>query len=939
MHWLVETQIHTDEHPTPFRREVTPDPNSPPPEDLNHLDRSPPLGSIFELSSTPRSFIAWRLHTGRRILELRRIYLTSTPNAAASLQTEGGERSSAPVEFIFPHAILPDPRLFQTEDGKELSVVCVSRVGTYYRLTFPAPAFFEGGREPVVESWQMQEAGRNGGRSGVIAHAVHNCLVVVGWSDGKVTVVQFPVEGWGEGDGMDLDGGLNDPEETELPSSDSFLPQGLKKLLPSSLTRTVSTDTAQSSHQPISITSFTSSDYQKSYAVALCRDRKLRVWDLMVNKLVQVYDAGPVLSGNGPVTPGRTTGNLLNANPKSYLCPIQNIRDYETDEWDFKVAVYVPSTENAAASVAVFEGGFALFGVWRFECVWRKECFLNTELNEPEGFVNMSVVPQAERDEYVLYSAWKGERGTVVRYTDVVLEEDETETAERKGERGVLGKRWLTAIGKRKEVAEIPGLYHLIAQIGLQESFVEYIFTPGRFSLTTIATALRFFESERGLNSLTVGDNPGWEQLRKRALQSVGSSLSTEYVTEGVEDDQLQFLERYQQGLSNEWTEFYLGCLQVQEVADASTGVAILPGGGDVVVVRKGSLGILREASTAEILSSVSAREIDSAEFLCMPEEVVGNPYPSIKSLTTRNEIERFWEVVEFVRGVVGEDGFSAFEEGVVNELPRFKGGMDQFADDLRVEYFAEVVDGKPDERGVSNLGRLSAGLRGVSRDLEGVWKRLLGIVQGGEHQLLNTLPKEGSNVSPFVNAVVGVGVGQVAEARFKIVRDLLAVMVCASALPDAPAQGGGVYPQVEGGSGRVDERVLAEGFVMFLGCWLQRWVCGQRVRRLEEPTSSNRTPALRRGETAEMMTQFSGLSVTSTQKSLTGSDTLALHLLRHHYFIELNLNHRSLESSITIAAARFLDSLGLVEKGRRVLGCTIKHVELAKRLIAYGFG
>ncbi|NWY07888.1 NU160 protein, partial [Nothoprocta ornata] len=151
-----------------------------------------------------------------------------------------------------------------------------------------------------------------------------------------------------------------------------------------------------------------------------------------------------------------------------------------------------------------------------------------------------------------------------------------------------------------------------------RETYLEYIFMPGRFTHAAIQKALQIFSqgAERDLD-LT------WDELKREvtlAVESEFHSSVTEYECSLDEFWQLQV---------EFWSKFYACCLQYQEALSRPLALHLNPYTGMVCLLKKGSLSFLMPCSVVDHLYLLSNEHLltedDAAVFddLEMSRDVV----------------------------------------------------------------------------------------------------------------------------------------------------------------------------------------------------------------------------------------------------------------------------------------------------------------------------
>ncbi|KAM4617495.1 nuclear pore complex protein Nup160 [Discoglossus pictus] len=122
-----------------------------------------------------------------------------------------------------------------------------------------------------------------------------------------------------------------------------------------------------------------------------------------------------------------------------------------------------------------------------------------------------------------------------------------------------------------------------------RETYLEYLFAPGRFTIAAILKALQIFQ--RGVSRLP---DFSWEDLKKEVTLAVENELHssvTEYEISQEEFRQLQV---------DYWSKFYACCLQYQEALSQPLTLHVHPHTSMVCLLRKGFLSFLAPCSLVD---------------------------------------------------------------------------------------------------------------------------------------------------------------------------------------------------------------------------------------------------------------------------------------------------------------------------------------------------
>ncbi|TKS72896.1 Nuclear pore complex protein [Collichthys lucidus] len=125
-------------------------------------------------------------------------------------------------------------------------------------------------------------------------------------------------------------------------------------------------------------------------------------------------------------------------------------------------------------------------------------------------------------------------------------------------------------------------LDHISSQFSTQETYLEVLFSPLRFTASAIVKALQIYR--RGSERIT---NWSWEALKKEVTVAVESELQSS-VTE-FEFSQ----EEYRQLQVEFWSKFYACCLQYQEAQSMPLGLTVSQHTSMVCLLKKGFVSFL----------------------------------------------------------------------------------------------------------------------------------------------------------------------------------------------------------------------------------------------------------------------------------------------------------------------------------------------------------
>ncbi|XP_053545274.1 nuclear pore complex protein Nup160 [Bombina bombina] len=132
-----------------------------------------------------------------------------------------------------------------------------------------------------------------------------------------------------------------------------------------------------------------------------------------------------------------------------------------------------------------------------------------------------------------------------------------------------------------------------------RETYLEYLFAPGRFTIAALLKALQIFQ--RGVAREV---DLSWEDLKKEVTLTVENELHssvTEYEMSQEEFRQLQV---------EYWAKFYACCLQYQEALSCPLALQVHPHTSMVCLIRKGYLSFLAPCSLVDHLYLLPAENL-----------------------------------------------------------------------------------------------------------------------------------------------------------------------------------------------------------------------------------------------------------------------------------------------------------------------------------------
>lgn len=203
---------------------------------------------------------------GPRVVALAR-FLDSTREIEVRILGQAG--APAPVRFVFPAPVLPNVGMVEDGASSDLYVLAVTATGYLYRLRVPLTSLLHG--HPLPTRWAHEHrmahfASHETHTEATSVHVVDQALLLVSCADGALVQLAYASED------------LAWRESVLRPSAFSF-----SRLFGRSAAEPVSPV------QTLAIATHVSGA-DTPLALCVCRDRKLRVWNMATETLVRTLD-------------------------------------------------------------------------------------------------------------------------------------------------------------------------------------------------------------------------------------------------------------------------------------------------------------------------------------------------------------------------------------------------------------------------------------------------------------------------------------------------------------------------------------------------------------------------------------------------------------------------------------------------------------------------
>ena len=941
-------------------------------EDID--DRLTALSGSHHFSHSPNAMLHWRLPEGRKRLVLSYMPISTGDNGhLAALDGQEGLF----VEVVLTSVCLAYPAVFEDE-LRNVHVLFVTQDASVHRVVL------SGAFETQQVSLQSIDANLEG-RKATLCHISDIDTVILGCSDGVLAHIDVPT--------------ASDATIVNLLMESNYMSQ-LSSIVrtPSKLLAVLGIREGVTSHdrmdecidsprQPVCIASLCFGSHV--YVFAFCRDSRLRIWNLITKQCVKSVALRLAVGSTGseaistpssvyePHSSGAKTP-LLPPVPLSALavfdeCVLGSRDDaFDPERLVFKLACFLPalSTGTGCSSFVVFQAAMDAMGqLSAFDPVLVKDSgsfgdeYLVDFVLAP---YNQQIDPGNELSEtqwWTLWTLWDKSCCSAVRFTQIhlsaSLSEEEQEASASPS--FLAGKRWVTAHNKGPEPVQLPSLDAfddgLLEAVSYPELFLEHIFAPGRFSLYSIAAAVQHIG---GTVPPAAYSSPSL--LQQSVLSSVGASLETRVAATNAES----YFADYQDALLGCYNSFLAIVVQKHNAESAPVALSYCASTDTIFTLQRGSsMGVLRVADTFEVLTPTSSSLsslVDGQDsqsqslplFVLAPEDLFQGHLALLKRKAVRTDLYHYLRFIAFIDGeILSTSQKILIEQDILGSRVAHDSAIDDFASAVYGRVTAEMeassLDWSEKLVQVQVLAKAIGHFQLVLATLLDAFRQI--ISDGSEMRLFDD--SEGvlaNNASVLTNKLVASSLVQIIHSRFQMVRKTLFALLILKNLNL------GHHEFV------ISSSILRQFLELFGAYAKLDWISKQQVssnRRQElkpRPTDAEKT-------SVDFVGRFSSLDLSQSQSTSDSSFVpLLVHLIQHHYIVELDVDlpsvgeqdvemtetrdgesmfsddkHGSISFplKITNASYAFLDRLGFFQRGEESI--TKAFVKLAKKLIAFG--
>ena len=148
------------------------------------------------------------------------------------------------------------------------------------------------------------------------------------------------------------------------------------------------------------------------------------------------------------------------------------------------------------------------------------------------------------------------------------------------------------------------GIEYDEATTDAKQAYLEAIFEPGKFSLSTLRLALQAFERSSGRKK-----NGSLAQLGTAAIRELVVAAIEEEVRDQLNDESDITVEEYLQLMSKSWTQFYAYVVQYHQKRPIPVGLLIDEATGLHVMLKRGMISLLRHLILSRVFCFNDSRK------------------------------------------------------------------------------------------------------------------------------------------------------------------------------------------------------------------------------------------------------------------------------------------------------------------------------------------
>ena len=291
----------------------------------------------------------------------------------------GSEQEPAPTSFTFAAPLLANVGVFQDAQTSEVHLLAVTHAGMLCRLRIPLTTLLRGTRLPSGWASEWAIEGLNASSNALEAtsvHAVDAGLVLVACADGSLLQLRQSITS---------EGFVGAWRESSMRPA-SFL-SGVSRLFQRGVMASPSRAAQRTAPtQTLALASHVRED-GTALAFCVCRDRKLRVWNLISESCVRTIDLPLSFSATGAAAEVEERDS--DAFERTSAPLVQLFTPSDDDTYALYLLVFVPAPLPHGAFVAAYgieleESASWSGGVGEMALVWGKSCDARTQTADVE---------------------------------------------------------------------------------------------------------------------------------------------------------------------------------------------------------------------------------------------------------------------------------------------------------------------------------------------------------------------------------------------------------------------------------------------------------------------------------------------------------------------------------------------------------------------------
>ncbi|WFD01846.1 hypothetical protein MOBT1_000526 [Malassezia obtusa] len=392
-----------------------------------------------------------------------------------------------PTSFTFAAPLLPNLGVFQDAHTSQIHLLAVTQAGMLCRLQVPLTTLLRGARLPSgwASEQPIEALTQHDAAEATLVQVVDAGLVLVACADGMVLQLRQSITG---------EGFVGAWRESSLRPASFFY--GVSRLFQRGVSASPSRAAPRTAPtQTLAIASHVR-ESDAALAFCVCRDRKLRVWNLVSESCVRTLDLPLSFSAaGGSAEIDERDGDAFE---RTSAPLVQLFYPGDEDAYAAYLLVFVPAPLPHGAFVAAYgieleESNSWSGGVGEIALVWGKSCDARTQAADVE-LRDMALT--RDGDAWRVWLLWHAGGAPLLQHTLALgAEAGEASTAvARTGP--PPGEVW-TSIAPYAQYAPLRGpdfdaaLAALATTEEIAQFFLAHLLVPGRFSSTTLAAALR----------------------------------------------------------------------------------------------------------------------------------------------------------------------------------------------------------------------------------------------------------------------------------------------------------------------------------------------------------------------------------------------------------------------------------------------------------------